>query len=427
VRVWDEAIEWGTPIALLWSGIAGLAHVAMGHSAKFSAAVFAFAGAVQVLTTGEEISVPDFEAEFGISWREIEAQLAVGDGPDREGQRQAARDLRALNGNIARAYVENERGTVALSYEQRIPDDIRPILVLDASIRVRQTYKDMLAHRTGFVSLPSAVKDYSDLKVHIWKTAGSKSAFVKNGADIVEGVVNTILSKPSETWLVVTHKPSQRVKNTEAQITAGLPVNVRPKVSFLTFGAHMATNDYSEVQNVMLAGQFFAPMSHYAAMTHAAQGRSVASGLVSHEEIDATKKGEIADVTLQALARGRCRKSNGSKAQAMDAYIIATVQSGIPSSIKTIFPNCQVIEWMPFKKELSGNVKLAVDYVRKALKDGQVVVSYKEIYGALEILQSQFSKGVSNTDDWKTAVVDMGCEIHRGARGALGVRLLVEQ
>ncbi len=422
VRVWDEAIEFGAPITLLWSDIAGLSRTAMAISPKFAKALFAFAGTVQGLEMGAEIAVPDFETDHGISWRDVEAGLAGSDGSSLEIR--AASNLRALNGNIARAYLENERGAVALSYEQRIPDDIRPILVLDASIRVRQTYLDMETHRGGFVRLPDAVKDYADLRLHIWQTSGAKSAFAKRGAEIVQGVVNTILTKPDRTWLVVTHKAGSRVKDVEAAVRSALPVNVRPRVSFLTFGNHMATNDHADVENVILAGQFFAPLSLYAAMTHAAQGRPVAGGLVSSAEIEATKRGELADVTLQAVCRGRCRKSVGSKAMAMDAYIIASPKSGIPAAVSSIFPGCQVAKWEPFRKELKGNTKLSVQYVAQALEAGRTAVPYAEIREALHLSSSNFTKHVSDTDDWRNAVVGLGCEIHRGARRALSVRVV---
>lgn len=422
IRVWDEAIEFGAPITLLWSDIAGLSRTAMSISPKFATALFDFAGTVRGLGMGAEIAVPDFEVDHGITWRDVEAGLAGGDGSSRE--MQATRDLRALNGNVARAYLENERGAVALSYEQRIPDDIRPILVLDASIRVRQTYLDMETHRRGFVRLPDAVKDYADLRLHIWQTSGAKSAFAKRGAEIVQGVTNTILTKPDQTWLVVTHKAGARVKDVQASVLAGIPVNVRPRVAFLTFGNHMATNDHADAENVILAGQFFAPLSLYAAMTHAAQGRPVTDGLVSSAEVEATKRGELADVTLQAVCRGRCRKSAGSKAMAMDAYIIATAKSGIPAAVSSIFPGCQVVKWEPFRKELKGNVKLSVQYVAQALAAGREAVPYAEIREALNIAQGNFSKHVTATDDWRNAVVGLGCEIHRGARGALSVRVV---
>lgn len=423
VRVWDEAIEWASPISLGWSEIDALVHTAMAYSPALADALHAFAGRVKGMTQGDEVLVPDFQQDHGVSWRDIEAGLAGASGPVGEVLRSSARDLRVLNGRRAGVFVENRgRGTI-LSYHQRLPEDLRPILVLDASIRVRQTYKDMLGHRQGFVQVAQAVKDYEDLTVHVWNTPGSKDAFSKGGAGIVEGVASAIETKPTERWLVVTHKQGRLVGDIKAKVLAQLPDTTKPNVAFLTFGEHLATNNFSEFPNVILAGQFFAPISHYAALTHASKDRPTTDGLVSQAEVEATRRGELADVTLQAIARGRCRKSIGSKAAPMDAYIIATNQSGIPALLPTIFPGCQVKAWTPFKKALRGDVKKAVEQVQRALEGGMTTIPLMDISEALGIDRSNFGKRVAGKEEWSEAIHKMGCRIGRGPRGVLQVQV----
>ena len=289
---------------------------------------------------------------------------------------------------------------------------------------MRQTYKDMEVHRGGVVRLPAAVKNYADLNVHLWHASGGKTAFAMRGSEIIAALASTIMTKPDEAWLVITHKPGPKVKNIEAAVRAALPANVRPKVSFLTFGSHMATNDHSDVANVILAGQLFAPPSHYVGLTHAAQGRDVMTGLVTTEEAEATRRGELADITLQAIARGRCRRSVELKAAPMDAYIMATGRSGIPAAIRTIFPGCKMVPWEPFKRELKGNVKLAVAYVRAALDTGREEVPYAEIRKTLGIDRGNFSTHVTTTDGWRKALAEIGCEVYQGPRRALVVKLV---
>jgi hypothetical protein len=422
VRVWDEAFEWATPIALRWSGISSLIGIAEDHCETFSKALFDFATKVAALKTGDCVEVPNFEREHSISWRAIEAQLVSGDSPDRKALRKTVRDLRALNGTIACAHVENTGRMYLLSYEQRLPTDILPILVLDASIRVRGTYRDMRTHRGGFVELPRAIKDYSDLIVHIWKESGSKSAFSTNGDTIVQGIVDTIHTKPNDTWLVVTHKTGPLTKDIKARILALMLPSMAAKVSFLTFGNHLATNAHVEVANVILAGQLFTRTSSYVALTHAAQGRPMADGLASKEDVVAIMKGEMTDLTLQAITRGRCRKSNGPKAFPMDAYIMAPTHSGLADTITTIFPGCRVKVWKPAKGPLTGHFGRAVEYVRLALEEGRTTIPYKEVYEALGIGKANFSRRISTTEEWLEEVSKMGCTIHRGTKGALSIR-----
>ena len=272
--------------------------------------------------------------------------------------------------------------------------------------------------------LTEATKDYGDLKVAVWKTSGSKSGFKARGAELARGVADTILTKPAETWLVVTHKPGPKVGDPAAEIKRRLPTDVAGQVSFLTWGSHLASNDYSDTANVILAGQLFAPRSYYAGLTHLSQGREVSAGLVSNEEIEATQRGEVADAVLQAVARGRVRKSNGSKAQSMTAYIIASPHSGVPAALPSIFPGCRVIDWRPFRRELRGHVRLATDYIRKALDQGRTEIAFRELYEALGITKANFRTRVSKLDDFKQAITEMAAEIIRGPKGSLWVRAI---
>ncbi len=424
VRVWDEAFAFGAPVVLSWKDIASLTKLAGTHSEAFANALFDFSAAVRRLNDGAEVLVPDFEADHGVNLRELMADCAAG-GASRNPLGNTLGDLLALNGRVARAFVENDRGATALSYRETIPDDLKPLLVLDASVRVKQTYRDMELHRGGMVRLPAAVKDYSDLTIHLWRAAASKSGFKAHGADLIRGVAQTILLKPAESWLVVTHKTGGKTGDIKAQILRELPPGVAARVAFLTWGQHMATNDYVDVENVVLAGQFFAPRSHYAALTHCSQGRDVAGGLVSRQEIEATVRGELANDVLQAVSRGRVRKCDGAKAKPMTAYIIATPRSGVPAAVPGIFPGCNVLAWKPFAKQLRGHVKLAVEYLTAAFEGGREEVSYKEVYEALKITKSNFMSRVANAADFKAAVTDMAAEIvRRGRERSLWVRTL---
>ena len=87
--------------------------------------------------------------------------------------------------------------------------------------------------------LPEAVKDYSSLTVHLWKTGGGKTAFGRNGAELVQGMANTVITKPDENWLIITHRQGGKVGNVEAQLRRLLPPGVSARVSVLTWGRHM--------------------------------------------------------------------------------------------------------------------------------------------------------------------------------------------
>ena len=78
-----------------------------------------------------------------------------------------------------------------LTYRDTLPDDLAPLLVLDASARVRQTYRWMEQRRGSVVRLTPATKNYEPLTIHTWQTSGSKSGFGKNGDALTKGIADT--------------------------------------------------------------------------------------------------------------------------------------------------------------------------------------------------------------------------------------------
>lgn len=63
------------------------------------------------------------------------------------------------------------------------------------------------------------------------------------------------------------------MKDVEKAIRAQLPPATNAKVDVLTWGNHLATNEYADVPNVILAGTLFMCDSFYTALTHLAQDR----------------------------------------------------------------------------------------------------------------------------------------------------------
>jgi hypothetical protein len=69
---------------------------------------------------------------------------------------------------------------------------------------------------------------------------------------------------------VVHHKAARGLPDVEREVRRQLS-ETAAKVSFITWGRHMATNDYAEVPNVILAGTLFMRPSFYTALTHLAR------------------------------------------------------------------------------------------------------------------------------------------------------------
>lgn len=77
---------------------------------------------------------------------------------------------------------------VAVLARTILPEDLAPVLVLDASARVRETYKLWSETRGGVVFLPAATKDYSPLAIHFARVGAGKSSWGLNGQALAKTV-----------------------------------------------------------------------------------------------------------------------------------------------------------------------------------------------------------------------------------------------
>jgi hypothetical protein len=339
-------------------------------------------------------------------------------------QQAAASQLVALMGHTVRVGRDGKFGTAMISYRPTMPHDLRPLVVLDASGRVRTAYGSIERHWGIITRLRSAVKDYSPLTVHVWSTGGGKTAFENKFPELVKGIADTILTRPNEQWLAVVHKTGGKVKDVEQAVCRQLHGSVGDNLHVITWGQHMATNAFADVPNVILAGTLFMRDSHYTALAHLAKKRHVKSGLIQRREVDTIMRGEHAHMILQALCRGRVRKSDGAKCLPMEAYVIASSKSRIGTDITRIFPGCRVVPWRPVKKEPSGLVKSALAFVQSAIDRRETWISFNSIAEALGVHPSNFRKWVRKKDDWEDAIDALGLELAVGPRRAKGLRVV---
>ena len=422
-RVWDESFLPGVPISLNVNDLGFLFKPLQRLSPDFHAGILAFFTSLNASATGDLVDVPDFEALYGFNVHDLLAVIPDGAEGVRDDQRATAKSLFILAGRTARVWRDKRDGSAVLSYEDTIPDDLKPLLILDASGRVRTTYEDLEKHR-GLVRLRSAAKDYSPLKVHVWRRGGGKTSFKGDaGNPLIGGIARTIATHPNDNWLVVIHKPGNGVPNIERRLRRALGNDVAQRVHVISWGQHMARNDYADFPRVILAGTLFTRESHYVALTHLAQDKPVAPGLVAADEIRRTAVGEHSNFVLQALCRGRVRRLQGDQCFPMDAYVIAATVSGIPDALPTIFPGCQVLPWKPVTGHLSDAAGKALLIVKGAQATGIEWLPYSTISKALAMDHKNLMHRVVNSNEWIHAVRSLGVLEEKNDRGHRGLRL----
>lgn len=352
VRIWDEAIMPAKGLTLGRDELSGLLQPLRLPFPKLATVLDRIIEDLRTATCGQMYSLPNVEAEADVTLEAVGPALR----PD---QQQSLTTVWKLQNRTVT--VRKERyGVTVLDYEDTLPPDIAPVLVLDASGRVRGTYAEWERVRGGLHRLPAAPKRYDRLRVHVWETGGGKSAFRQRGEQLAQGIAKAIASKPNEEWLVVHHK-DRSGQNLRQEVRT--LVGEGPKVHFLTWGRHDATNQYAHVSNVILAGTLFYPAAYYEALGRAAAGRSSKSGPYPKQAQDRVRLGEHLHLVLQAAGRGALRRCDGDQCAPCDLYVIASKRSGIPGALKEAFPGCQVERWNPMVHPLRGKVEHATRFI----------------------------------------------------------------
>ncbi|KPF83905.1 hypothetical protein IP70_16985 [alpha proteobacterium AAP38] len=374
VRVWDESWLPGRPITVSVYALAGLLQpLSLIHPVLVRSLVGVFdAIRARLEKLGNAGSVvfdmPDFLREGGVNESWLLEQFEPADQPDpvraelvRE-RRELLTDILQLSGKQVRIRNDGRYGGAVVDYEETMPTDLAPLLVIDASGRLRVPYADMERRRRIIQRLPEAPKSYRNLRIHVWQRGGGKSSWQSNGDQLVEGICRTIETKPTEDWLIVHHKKDSRVGDVEEKIRRRAKVNPE-RLHFITWGKHTGINNYSHIGNIILAGTLFMRESHYEGLKRLGAGLPCGGEDVTADQLNQTRLGEFGHDILQALCRGRVRRSDGDACQPCDAYIIASVSSGIPSILPTVFPEAEVVRWSPVPAALSGRPREVYDYV----------------------------------------------------------------
>jgi hypothetical protein len=407
VKIWDEAILPGHPVILGRDSLASLFKILRPRYPEFTKALERFFNELGDTKDKTFLDVPDLHVSFGMPFHEVSGLFAHGS----EATQKALEDLWFLMGRTVVVRVDGPAGPTLVNYRQTLPDDIKPILTLDASARVRATYDMWEKHRGDLVRLPSATKNYSNLTINVWDQGGGKTAYRAEGDRIIQGILKAIEMKPDEEWLVIHHKFKPTLKlDIRTKITERIPPG--HKVSFLNWGSHDGTNEFKDVSNVILAGTLFLPLPHREGLTRLASGNPPSKGIIRDDQVKATESGEHSHMILQALCRSSVRQNQNGECPPVNAYLIASTYSGIKDLLPEIFPGVQIVPWTPIPRELRGKVADAIEFVRCWFRNNpDGALPFKDLKNVVGIRDSSnFRKTIRQLNDFVAALEEMGLE-----------------
>src|SRR5262249_43065984 len=160
-----------------------------------------------------------------------------------------------------------------------------------------------------------------------------------NRALLIDGIARTLDTKPGEKWLVIYHKKPKKVGDIKGDVEKLLKMTPKSNINWLTWGRHMATNEYRDVEYSIIAGLNSYAEGAYEAFKRLASGRRAVDGPVTDEEYNDTRLGEHFHNLLQAGTRNASRKSVGAGCHPAHIYLIAPNNSGVPEKLTTkVFP-----------------------------------------------------------------------------------------
>ena len=421
VKIWDESMLPAEELTLNVDALACLPSLLRGLCSPLADKIHVICQEVRSSEDHTTYEFPDLVGEFGFDYENARA----GFSKERPRDREAARTLSLLSGKSVRVR-RDVRGNTLLDYRNHLPQDFFPLVILDASGRVRTTYENWRKDRGNLVILATAIKRYDKLSIHVWNKCGGKSAFRNQSSDLIEGIAATINTKPTEQWLVILHKEDEcrGGRNRIPDLMKHLDdlLNIPENVSSLTWGNEKATNQYADFRNVILAGTLFYPKSTYELRARASKGLNPNDEL-DFESYKALEMGEHKNLILQAACRGSVRKCVGDQGGAMDLYLIASNKTGIPYILNEIFPGAKLEEWEPVERPLRGKVGEAVAYIKEYFnnwKNGFKPLSFTEVTEAIGISHRQnFNQDIRKHQDFKAALAKLNvgeCSLNKSAR-----------
>lgn len=417
VRVWDEAMLPARPIIIDITDIEHLTKTLKPHRALRDI-VSEFIDVVRCASDRARIEVPNFEEKISLARAlDIFSEASVA-------TKKVVGDLWFIGGKVVN--VRKERGhNTAVAYENSLPDDLKPVLVLDASGRVRKTYSHWSEGRGDLVKIKDAVKDYGSLTVHLWKHGGGKQSWKDDPETLIRGVLSAIRERPKEEWLIVHHKSDRNFDvDVPALLEKELSREIFENLKFVHWGDHSATNAYRDISNVILAGTLFYPIAYYESIGRLSRGIE-SSQKLTEEQFREIQFGEHMHLILQAACRGSVRKSRGPGCYPCHLYLIAHPRHGIPSLLGTIFPGCKIVDWNPVRKELKGRRSEAFEYVIDSLDRGYSELPFSSVYKGLGMSGSDFRKDVSSHADFISSLAEQGIrtESRKGKLGSVFVKV----
>jgi len=249
-KIWDESILLGNMLVLDTNKIAAMLALTQDEFPDWTEQARNLFVAITQATEDQTIEVPnlyEFAHEYEI--RAIFEEVDYGDKITSDD----ASMLFQFSERTVNVVRDNTRKTKIICFVKNIPDDIWPVIVLDASSSFRKTYQFMNDADKIIRQLETFRKNYENATFHVCPKGGGKTTINRASQKYIDGVARQV-NRTAEKVLVIHHKNLNVDFRTEVdrQVTGD-----KTRVGYLTYGKHKGTNEFSDRSEVILAGTSF--------------------------------------------------------------------------------------------------------------------------------------------------------------------------
>lgn len=333
VKVWDESFSIGKEAILNPCDFGKLFTALSAVSAELYDAVRQVVNEITAHNNGDTYLMPELPSFTD----ELQREVVWESSKDKE----LAELLWTLSGQLVSIRMNKNR-QVVVDCVPSIPDDFAPCLILDASGRLKPTYELQAEERKDIIWLPTSNKSYRNLEVQVWPKASGKQ-IIKHMDVVLPEVIALITARPTEPFLIILHKDHKEPFS--KALSRQLSTAEQELVFYCTWARHTATNEFSHIANIIMLSPFQFPDYAYEAITRAATVMTTANGKPDKEHVSRVKRGEILSNILQAVNRGKVRKSEGDTCPQCRLWLITHPNTGIATDLQIIFPGCKVAPW----------------------------------------------------------------------------------
>jgi len=247
-----------------------------------------------------------------------------------------------------------------ISFQIAIPSELDRVVVLDASYLVRSLCLADASMTLGdHPSIRYPLKTYENVQGYVIHCAGGRRGIersVTTDQKMLYEIVEIVKSlPPDEKVLIFTFKdrPSAnryhqvKIRQQFEAVLKDAGIDVKSRITFLTWGQETASNHYRDIPNVILAGVLH--RSNWDLMGAFLGQKADLLLKLTPQEIEDLSITESTHHAYQAIHRGPCRKMRAGKALPMRFWVFYEHGKKLMQQLSRVMPG---VQWPQYKNRV---------------------------------------------------------------------------